>query len=307
MLRFTVVRSARQCPHGGQPHEISTAWRTLACVLGSITLAAGSCAAAESNQVQLVAPATSPLSAPAGTNTPHLWFSVGEQLRYRISWGVIPVGEIQTTSSWVVVQGQHVLAITCRARSNNVLRWLYPVEDKVVTTIDPIGFLPVTFQVDMKEGKHIRHEITTFDYVAGIAVWKATNKPKTKTCVIDPEVRDLLSLMYYLRKDGFGSRSNLTLRALVNGKVCKLPVTINGHETVKVPGHGNVDCLRLTPTIDFEVSFHKPNSIAVWISADTRGICTRASIDVPVGSITAELIELSGPGTVHWPTPAASP
>ncbi len=289
------------------PHENRTAWRTLPGLLGAIALTVGNCAAEESIPVKWVAPATSPLPAPAAANTPPLWFSVGEQLRYRICWGVIPVGEIQATSSWVVVEGRNLLTIACRVRSNHVLRWVYPVEDNVVTTIDPIGFLPVSFQVDLKEGKHIRQEITTFDYVAGKAVWTAANKPKTKTCIIDPEVRDLLSLMYYMRKEGFCRGSNLTLRALVNSKVRNLPVTINGHETVKVPGHGNVDCLRLTPTIDFEVSFHKPNSIAVWISADTRGICTRARIDIPVGSITAELIELSGPGTEHWFIPAAPP
>ena len=279
---------------------------SLAGFLG-ILLAVGSCAAEDSTPVKSVAPATSPLSAPASTNTPPLWFSVGEQLRYRIYWGVIPVGEIQATSAWVVVQGRHVLAITCRARSNNALRWVYPVEDKVVATIDPIGFRPIAFQVDLNEGKHFRQEITTFDYVAGKAVWTAINKPKTQTCSIDPDARDLLSLMYYMRKDGFGSGSNQTLRVLVNGKVRNLLVTVNGHETVRVPGHGKVDCLRLTPAIDFDVSFHTPKSIAIWISADTRRICTRAKVQVPVGSITAELIELSGPGTEHWPKPATPP
>ena len=241
------------------------------------------------------------------TNLSALWFPVGEHLRYRICWGVLHVGEIQATSSWVTVEGRRLLELTCRARSNHVLRWVYPVDDKVVSTIDPVSFLPVTFEVDMHAGKHVRQERTTFDYTAGRAVWTALNKPKAKTCPIDPNVRDLLSLLYYMRKEEVFSGTNLTLRAMINAQVGNLPVTFTGRETVNVPGRGNVACLRLTPKIDFEVTFHKPSSITLWISADQRKICTRAQIQVPVGSITAELVELSGPGTEQWPAAAKAP
>ena len=303
-MKTNTLRDESLTPDGGvfkSRNEKKAGWQKLAGLLGAVALSVGVCAAEESIPVKLAAPATPSLSVPGDTNAPPIWFPVGEQLRYRIYWGMIPVGEIQSTLSWVEEQGRHLLAATYRARSNRVLRQIYPVEDKMVTIIDPTGFRPVSFRMDMKEGSHIRHEITTFDYVMGKAVWKAIDRQKTKEFAIDPEARDPLSLMYYVRKEGFHSGSNRTLRALADGKVRNLPVAVGGHEKVNVPGRGNVDCLLLTPTLNFESFFVSSGGIAVWISADARCICTRARVSIPVGSITAELIELSGPGTEHWP------
>ena len=279
-----------------------------AFLLSAIVQAACLCTAAESNSVGIFVPANAPLSVLADTNTPHLlWFPVGESLRYRLTWGIIPAAEIQATSSWVTVQGRRLVEITCQVRSARVLRWIYPVEDKIVVTIEPRDFLPVLFQVDMREGSHIRHEITTFDYDAGTAVWTAPSKQKTRTIAIDPGLRDLLSFMYYMRKDGLPGGTNLTLRVLVDSKDRTVPVVVGDCETVDVPGHGNVACLRIVPTIEFAVSFNKPDSIAAWISTDARHLCTRAKVSVPIGSLTAELIEVGGPDAAQWPTPALSP
>lgn len=241
------------------------------------------------------------------TNAAPPWFPVGEQLRYRICWGVIPVGEIQSSLSWVEVPGRPLLAITYRARSNRVLRQLYPVEDDMVTTLDPATFLPVTFRMDMRQGSHFRHELTTFDYVAGKAVWKPLDRQKTREFVIDPETHDLLSLMYYVRKDGFHSHSNRTLRALADGKVRDMPVAVDGHEMVPVPGRGAVDCLRLVPTFNFEGFFVNSGGVTIWISDDARGICTRGRVSLPVGTISAELVEWSSPGAAHGPASGSSP
>ena len=274
--------------------------RLFSVLASAFVLTVASCIAEEATLIQRAAPDTSPLSVSADTNRPSFWFPVGEQLRYRVYWGVIPVGEVQATSSWVLVQGRPLLALTCRVRSNHVLRWVYPVEDKVVTTVNPIGFLPVSFQVDFQEGSHIRHEVTTFDYVSGNAVWTATNKPKTRTFGIDPEVRDLLSFMYYMRKCDIHSGSNLNLRVLLDGKVRRMPVAIGDHEPVKVSGYGNVDCLRVTPALDFEKSNVGTNKMIAWVSADARHICTRVKGFIAIGSITAELIEVSGPDAELW-------
>jgi len=273
----------------------------LAVLISAVALTAGNCLAGEPTLGKRINRVLTPLSIPAGTNRPTLWFPVGEQLRYRVSWGVIPVGEIQTTSAWVVVQGRSLLSLTCRTRSNHVLRWIYPVDDQEVAIVDPVGFLPVSFQVDMHEGSHIRHEFTTFNYVAGKAVWTTMDKTKTRTFSIDPELRDLLSFLYYMRKAEVHSDSHLNLRVLVNSKPQQMPVAIGGHETVKVPDHGNVDCLRVTPTLNFEGINGDTNKVTAWISADAQHVCTRVKGAVAIGSITAELIEWSGPGAEQWP------
>lgn len=239
--------------------------------------------------VALPAAASTPAPDLTRTDAPP-WVPIGEQLRYRITWGFVPVGEAQSTTSWVEEKGRRLLALTYRARSNSALRQIYPVDDTMVTLLEPAGFRPVVFRMDMKEGSHIRRETTTFDFAAGKAVWTAVGRNKTREIALDRDARDLLSLLYAVRQEGFTSGSNRTFRALINTKIRDVPVVVGGHEAVKIAGLGAVDCLRVSLALDFEGFFVGSGKAVFWSSTDARHLCMRARVSIPVGSITAELI-----------------
>lgn len=279
----------------------------LACLCFSLGVVVGTAARADfpSNTVQTAAAAATGLNvrvqAVAPTATNDLWFPVGETLTYRLYWGFVSVGEAVLTSEWIEEEGRRYVQITHRVRSNKVIATLYPVDDLIQTVIDPVTFRPVTFFMDQKEGRHSAKEITTFDYEKGVARWESLTKKKTRENKIDQDTRDLVSFMYFMRRDGFRKGEDRNFRVMADDKVYDLNVKVAGEEKVDVPGYGKVDCLRLDPTAQFNGLFVRKGKMTVWVSGDKRCLCTRVAAGVPiVGTVKVILTSVSGPGDDAW-------
>ena len=235
----------------------------------------------------------------AGTND--LWFPVGETLTYGVYWGFISVGEAVVTSSWIEDGGVRYLQIVHRIRSNKALAMLYPVDDTIQTLIDPVTFRPVSFFMDQKEGRFSAKEVTTFDYGKGVAHWESFTKKKTAVYPIDQDTRDLVTFMYFMRRDGFKPGADRQFRVMADDKVYDLGVKVVGEEKVDVPGYGKVDCLRLDPTAKFNGLFVRKGKMTVWVSHDRRFLCTRVAASVPiVGTVKIILTSVGGPGDDAW-------
>lgn len=238
-------------------------------------------------------------TAPVGTNA--LWFPVGETLTYGVYWGFISVGEAVVTSSWIEDGGVRYLQIVHRIRSNRALAVLYPVDDTIQTLIDPVTFRPVSFFMDQKEGRFSAKEVTTFDYGKGVARWESFTKKKTAVYPIDQDTRDLVTFMYFMRRDGFKPGADRQFRVMADDKVYDLGVKVVGEEKVDVPGYGKVDCLRLDPTAKFNGLFVRKGKMTVWVSYDRRFLCTRVAASVPIiGTVKIILTSVGGPGDDTW-------
>ena len=132
-----------------------------------------------------------------------LWFPMGETLDYRIYWGVIPVGSSHVTTEWIQEDGRTLIAIRFRTKSNNVLSTMYPVDDFLEAIIDPETFLPVRFTKKLSEGRYRADETTTFDHKNLKATWTSRLNHKVEEYQIDPDTRDIVTFMYYMRRKQF--------------------------------------------------------------------------------------------------------
>jgi hypothetical protein len=237
---------------------------------------------------------------------PALWFPVGEGMVYRIYWGVIPVGEATITTAWIRDNGRTLLEVSYRARSNKVLSTLYPVDDTIKTLVEPETFRPVSFTMDMREGRHRKQELTTFDYEGGVGRWQSLLKNKEKTFAIDAETRDLVTFMYFARRQGFTPGAEHKFRVMADEKVYDLAIKARKDlETIDLPNHGEVSCLRLDPEAQFNGIFMRTGKATVWVSNDSRRLTTKVSASVPVvGSVKAILVRVTGPGEDAWVRPA---
>lgn len=238
---------------------------------------------------------------------PALWFPVGEGMVYRIYWGMIPVGEAQISTAWIRDNGRTFLEISYRARSNKVLSTLYPVDDTVQALVDPETFRPVSFVMDMKEGRTHKQEVTTFDYENGVGRWQSLLKKKEKTFAIDAETRDLVTFMYFARQKGFQPGADHRFRVMADEKVYDLSIKVKKDlEPIELPNHGTVSCLRLDPEAQFNGIFMRKGKVTVWVSNDSRRLATKVSASVPiVGSVKAVLVSVTGPGDDAWVRPVA--
>jgi hypothetical protein len=247
-------------------------------------------------------------AAPVSTGTNLLWFPVGETLTYSVYWGFIPVGDAVVTSEWIEDDGRRLIQVTHRIRSNKVLATLYPVNDTVQTVIDPGTFRSVSFFLDQKEGRHSAREVTKFDYAKGVAQWESMTKAKKKEFAIDQDTRDLVTFMYFMRRDGFKVGEDRNFRVMADEKVYDLNVKVAAEEKVAVEGYGKVACLRLEPTAQFNGLFVRKGKMTVWVSNDKRFLCTRVDAGVPiVGSVHVYLTSVGGPGDDMWVKKEARP
>lgn len=245
---------------------------------------------------------------------PKLWFPVGEKLIYSIHWGWIPVGSSVVTTEWVESEDENtsrpLLRIRVRTRTNKVLGALYPVDDVIESIIDPEPFLPLSFRKTLKEGRYRCDEITRFNHAERTATWTAkrfkkkkrlTDKPdKKKTYEIEPDTRDLITFMYYLRQKKFEPGQDVHSRVMADEKVYDIQIKPEKFESVKLDAYGKVRSLKMEPKAAFEGLFVHKGSIWVWQADDDRPIITKIQAEVPVAKVHLELYAVRGPGNDKW-------
>lgn len=234
---------------------------------------------------------------PAVTN---FWFPVGEELVYHASWGIFNVAESRATTAWTNHQGRTLLAIRIRTKSNAVISTVYPVDDTIETLIDPATFLPVQFTKILNEGRYHTDEITTFDHAAGKATWVNRKKDTRKEFAIEPDTRDIVALMYYLRREPFKPGQERTFRVMADEKLYDLFVRVVGRETMEHERYGKVRGVKVEPDAAFEGIFVRKGKITLWISEDERCIVTRVVAVIPVANVRINLDEVRGPGQDRW-------
>jgi hypothetical protein len=238
---------------------------------------------------------------------PALWFDVGEELHYRIYWGVIYVGDTRVTTEWIEENGRDLIAIRYRTRSNAFLDRIYRVDDTIEAVIEPHSFLPIRFSKVLNEGRYRTDELTVFDHAARKAYWTHRQRGERTEFSIDPDTRDLVTFMYYMRQRAFQPGETAQFRVMADEKIYDLTVTAGPVESMKMPRYGRVKTLRITPEASFQGLFVRKGRMTLWISQDARRIATRIQATVPVADVHINLHEVRGPGDDMWVRGAAAP
>jgi hypothetical protein len=229
-----------------------------------------------------------------------LWFPMGETLDYGINWGIISVGSAHVTTEWIAEGGRSLIAIRLRTKSNSFLSTIYPVDDFLEAIIDPETFLPVRFTKKLSEGRYRADETTTFDHKNLKAVWTSRRNGKVEEYTIDPDTRDIVTFMYFMRRKQFEPETVNKYRVMADDKVYDLVVKAQDVDMIKLDHFGKLPCLRFEPEAKFGGLFVRKGRMWMWVSQDKRRIATKISAQVPVASITLWLDQVSGPGDDFW-------
>jgi hypothetical protein len=230
----------------------------------------------------------------------NLWFQIGEELGYKIYWGIIPVGSATIKTEWTELNGRKLIAIRYRALSNKVISTIYPVDSTIESLIDPETFKSVRFTKNLREGKHRSHEVTEFDYQDLTANWTSLAKGTKKTFPLEAETRDLVAFLYAIRAQPFVPNETSQYRVMADDDIYDLWVKVKDREPVKLPVFGKVDSIRVEPEAAFNGIFVRKGKITVWVSDDNRRFVTRVVGSVPVADIDVVLCEVHGPGDDSW-------
>ena len=231
---------------------------------------------------------------------PELWFPVGEEIDYEIQWGVFSVGDATAKAAWTNCGGRRLLTLTVEGKSNGIVEKLYPVEQFLQTVLDPATFLPISFEKRSREGKRRYHEITTFDHATLKGHWKSLLKDKQKDFDIEKDTRDLMGLMYWIRKEPVKENETRTYHVMTDEKMYELIVEAGKREPVSLKNYGKVSCLKMEPKGKFNGMFVRKGRMWLWVSDDPRYTVCRVAASVPVASIKIMLKKVRGPGDDFW-------
>ena len=257
-------------------------------------------AAAGAGWAGVAAAETVPPGPPWDAPPPPLWFPVGETVDYDISWGIFTVGRATARAEWLERDGRRLLALTVEGRSNGIVEKLYPVDLFLQTILEPVSFLPLTYEKKSREGRHRYHELTTFDHAAKKGHWRSLLSDKHKDFDIGAETRDLLGLMYWIRKEPVRADEVRNYTVMADEKMYELILAAGRKEPVTLSGYGKVPCIKMEPKGKFNGMFVRKGRMWVWVSDDQRYTVCRVAASVPVASIKIMLTRVRGPGDDFW-------
>ncbi|MDD3276445.1 MAG: DUF3108 domain-containing protein [Kiritimatiellales bacterium] len=230
-------------------------------------------------------------------------FPIGEELVYSITWIGIPMASATVTSRMTEFEGREVLALRMEARTYAFFEHIFRVEDVYETLVDPVTFLPIQYEQNLKERDYRNHEITTFDYTELKAHFRQVEGKKRKIYDIKPDSRDIISFMFFMRSVQLQENTKSQYQVMTDEKLYELVLTTHGLKSIDLPHYErDVPSLEMQPRAMFDGLFVRKGKATVWVSRDPRHLMTLARLSTPFGRVSITLHEVNGPGDDFWIT-----
>lgn len=224
---------------------------------------------------------------------PESSFKAGEELHYKLKYGIISAAEAVMTvkDSELQFSTPHAYHLSAQGKTSNAFSLLFPVDNRYNSYIDSKTFLPFFYTENIREGRYRRTDVVRFDH-------RNQKVQGNKGTFSSPSAQtfDLLSAYYFAR--------NLDLRQVRPGRSFKLTYFLNdeiatlgieylGTETIKTE-LGVLECLKFSPELKPGRIFKKDSRMYLWVTNDGNRIPVRAQVDILVGTVTLELTKASG-------------
>lgn len=230
-------------------------------------------------------------------NTPApLPFSSGERLTYDLTWLAMRAGIATLSVEESLVQdGRQQIALSMVARSSPVVTKIYPVENRVLSTVDVDPFLPTHMTFTRREGKRSNDFEYTFRHREGLVT--AVKDGKRDDLPIPSDAQDAISCLYYVRKVlPMVPGSSLAMTVHHDKKNYKLEVRVEALETLE-GSWGKRQTARVLVIMPFQGIFLNQGNLRVWFTTDAQRVPVKMKAKVIIGSIVAQLTE--GYGSVR--------
>ncbi len=217
-----------------------------------------------------------------------------EQLKYGLYYSFIKAGTAYIHNRGIVnINGRPAYLFQTTAFSASVIDTVFKVRDINQSWLDAAEFYSYGYGQSVREGNYKRDEWLEFDYPAKKYVGKIQKKeaPKTISGPLDIKVLDMLSALYYVRAQKLEVGKDISFDIINREKQYPLLVKVLKKETVKTPA-GKFNCVIVEPQFRGEGIFvAKGKSLKVWLTDDEYKMPVKMSVEVFIGSVSAELLE----------------
>ncbi|MDG1477391.1 MAG: DUF3108 domain-containing protein [Vicingaceae bacterium] len=256
-------------------------------ILGAIaTLAFFSFTKQETPQVE-------PEVIPTIRNINHNAFKAGEQLEYRLHYGIINAGtaKLEVRPMSQKIGGREVYHIVGSGKTKGAFDWVFKVRDTYETFLDVDGVFPWMFKRDVNEGGYKINQKYTFAQTKN-----KVDNGEGKSFETPHGVQDMLSAFYYARSIDYSKAKVgevFTIWSFVDDELWPLKIRFLGKDKIKVGGD-KYRALKFCPVVQEGRLFENEEDVAVWISDDNNKIPLLAQGKVLIGSVKMELSKAKG-------------
>ena len=219
-------------------------------------------------------------------------YAGGETLRYTVSWLGITAGELVMQVS-KIADRHEAFAIDVTARSAGLLAVFYPVEDHFRTMVQGRMRLPSRHEMQQMEGRRINSKLTLYDQEKFRISHRKNDEPADIYQLAGP-VQNEFSSFFFMRALSFAGESPMVVPTFADKKRHEVVVTMEGKEEQEgVLGKKNT--IKVQPHLKFKGLYEKIGDPLIWLTDDAWRIPTKIKAKIVIGSLTAELVEYTGP------------
>ena len=224
-------------------------------------------------------------------------FKAGEWFKFRIYYGIFNASYATLELTEAAWGGQPAFYAKGIGRTTGLARLFFKVDDYYSSYFTKKENRPLHFIRNINEGGYTKNLTIDFDNESKQAKVTDLKKETTSTYYTASKVQDLISFVYYLRKnldvDAIKKDEFVFVNLFFDSENYVFKFKFLGRETIKTK-FGKVKALKFRPYVQSGRVFRSSESITLWVTSDDNKIPLRLQADLSVGSITADLEEFKG-------------
>ncbi|REE02113.1 DUF3108 domain-containing protein [Marinoscillum furvescens] len=229
-------------------------------------------------------------------------FALGEEIRFKISYGWFALGEASMSlgDSLVEVDGQHYYQNTIQAGTVGLFSWLAGIENSYSGLVNVDNYKTIKSEKHINDRKGKEDQWNVFDYkrmdtdVKVVKQRDGDSKLKSFTVGLTADTYDLHGTYMYLRSklwSGFEPGDSLLLKTYWVDKLYDFGMEYGGVDKIKFDGK-KVITHKFYGLFPVSGTFPKEKAVEVWIlERDGMGIPVRIEAEMKIGKVRCELKE----------------
>ena len=245
-------------------------------------------------QETTLSPSSLPTTVKTSTNPA---FKAGEWFKFRIHYGIFNASYATIELREAEWNGKPAFYAKGIGRTTGLARFFFKVDDYYSSYFTKDDNRPLHFIRNINEGGYKKHLKIDFDHLKKQATVIDIKKETTGIYNTDPDIQDLISFVYYLRKqldvNAIKKDEFVVVNLFFDSENYAFKFKFVGIETIKTK-FGKVKPLKFRPYVQSGRVFRSSESITLWVSSDDNKIPLRLQADLSVGSIIADLDAFKG-------------
>lgn len=230
-------------------------------------------------------------------------FGKGEQLDYKVNFGIFTVGKAVTKidSRYYTINAKPCYKIDAWGETSDWISWVTRVKDNWGAYLDTATMNSQVAYRKIREGNYKKDELTTYDHKANRADVKVLNHETgmyeaSESYNIPHDAKDFIGGFMLLRLIEFSKMKigdTITINGFYEDTAYDFKVMVKGKETISTK-IGKIPCFKLVPIMPDNKLFDGENSITVWISDDGNKIPVKVQAKMFIGHTGIELVAFKG-------------